>query len=84
MLERGLDSLFIELLGGGLLGIQCLVVLLDELLLFTWVPERKVLEKSPGKAQVNRKRKSGTLECGDLDLEGFDGSLRDSCWTKSS
>jgi hypothetical protein len=29
--------------------------------------------------QVNRKRRSGTLECGELSLEGFDGSFRDSC-----
>jgi hypothetical protein len=33
MPERGLYSLFLELPQGGLLGLQCLVVLLEELLL---------------------------------------------------
>jgi hypothetical protein len=32
MLERGLHSLFLQLPRGGLLDVQCLVVLLDELI----------------------------------------------------
>jgi hypothetical protein len=86
MPDSGLDSLILKIPRDVLLGVQGLLVLPDELVLFIWKPEKQRLTKTQTdetRRDKSTKKGKDTLECGNLDLEGLNGGFRDSCYAKN-
>jgi hypothetical protein len=76
--------LLLELPGDVLLGVQGLLVLPEELLLFGWNSEREQVSKNETDKQTKAKQpeNDSTVKLAELALEGLNGGFRNGYYEK--